>query len=106
MAKVSDVRVDELEAQFQTGKRPPQESYWDIFKAIQEAAQEHEHVPDGGPGSGTGDACPVAFLAVGLDEDKSAEPLPGEVFVAIDTTRFYLCFELGVWTIVFDGGAS
>ncbi len=104
MAKVDDLRVDELEAQFMTGKRPPQESYWDIFRAIQEAAQEHEHTPQGGPGTGTGDAAPVEFLRLGLDEERGSEPQPGQVYVATDSKRLYICFAEGEWEIAFQGG--
>lgn len=102
MSKVDELRRDALEAQFVTGSRPPEESYWDVFKAIQEAAQEHEHTPAGGPGTGTGDAAPVAFLALGDDTDKPEVPLPGQVYVAVDTQRLLVCFEEGTWAIVFQ----
>ena len=98
MAKVTDVAVAALQAYFETGDKPLATEYAAVMTAIQEAAQDHEHTPDGGSGSGTGDAGAVGYLTHGADASKTATPVPGQVYSADDTSKFYVCFTASVWT--------
>ena len=59
MSKVTDARIAAIKALFETGDRLTEENFADLVDAIQEAAQEHEHVSGGGAGSGTGNAAPI-----------------------------------------------
>jgi len=101
MAKVTDVVVATLQSYFETGDKPTEAQYAELIEAIQEAAQDHEHTPSGGSGSGTGDAGAVGYLANGADSSKTATPEPGMVYVATDTSKVYVCFTINVWTQIY-----
>lgn len=93
----------DLQGRFETGDKPTQADFFALIAAIQEAAQEHEHTPSGGPGTDTGDAAPVKFLHAGLEEHKPASPTPGQVYIATDTLKVYLCFAPESWTVIYGG---
>ncbi|MBC8264174.1 MAG: hypothetical protein H8E47_08645 [Anaerolineales bacterium] len=59
MSKVTDARIAAIKALFGTGHTLEEDNFADLVDAIQEAAQEHEHVSGGGAGSGTGNAAPI-----------------------------------------------
>lgn len=101
MAKVTDVVVAALQAYFEQGDKPLEAEYASVILAIQEAAQDHEHTPSGGTGSGTGDAGAVGYLTHGNDAAKTATPAKGQVYVAEDSSKFYACFTVNVWTQIY-----
>ena len=59
MSKVTDARIAAIKAFFGTGDKLTEDNFADLIDAIQEAAQEHQHVSGGGAGSGAGDAEPL-----------------------------------------------
>jgi hypothetical protein len=59
MSKVTDARTAAIKAFFGTGQGLAEAKFNDLIDAIQEAAQEHEHVSGGGADSGTGNAAPL-----------------------------------------------
>jgi hypothetical protein len=59
MSKVTDARIAAIKALFGTGSKLTEDNFAALIDAIQEAAQEHQHVSGGGAGSGTGDAAPL-----------------------------------------------
>jgi len=59
MSKVTDAQIAAIKALFGTGSKLEEDNFADLIDAIQEAAQEHQHVSGGGAGSGTGDAAPL-----------------------------------------------
>ena len=59
MSKVTDARIAAIKALFKTGDKLTEENFADLVDAIQEAAEDHEHVSGGGAGSGTGNAAPI-----------------------------------------------
>lgn len=42
----------------------------------------------------------------GLDADKSASPIAGDMYIATDTTTGYICYADGIWTAIGGGGAE
>ncbi len=56
MTKITDAEVAKLKEYFETDDEPSGAQFADLIEAIQEAAQEHQHLDTGGVGSGTGDA--------------------------------------------------
>jgi hypothetical protein len=98
MAKVNAARIAALKALYERGDTITEQNFANLIDAIAEAAQEHEHVASGGAGTGTGDAGPVINLQNGLDADKPDSPAPGDIYIATDTTKFYICYTEGVWT--------
>lgn len=61
MSKVTDERIVAIKALFGTGHKLQEGNFADLIDAIQEAAQEHQHVSGGGAGSGTGNAGPITI---------------------------------------------
>jgi adenosylcobinamide amidohydrolase len=59
MAKVNAARIAALKALYELGDTLTEQNFADLIDAIAEAAQEHEHVANGGPGTGTGNAFAV-----------------------------------------------
>jgi len=37
-------------------------------------------------------------ISTGVDASKSTSPVAGDIYVATDTSKFYLCFTTGTWT--------
>lgn len=37
-----------------------------------------------------------------LDANKPGSPLEGDVFIATDTQKVYVCFAQGVWTAIYS----
>lgn len=101
MAKVTNVVLAAAQALFETGDTPAGPQYAAMIALAQQAAQDHEHTGAGGPGTGTGDASPVGCLAKGADASKTPTPTVGMVYVATDTTKFYVCFVDNSWTQVY-----
>ena len=101
MAKVTNAVIATLTGYFETGDKPTGPNYETLIAAIQEAAQDHEHVATGGTGSGTGDASIVGVLAYGADASKTATPSVGSVYIATDTSKQYTCFTVNVWTQIY-----
>lgn len=101
MAKVTDAAIAAIVAVFETGDKPTGANYATLITAIQEAAQDHEHVPAGGPGTGAGDASVIDNLAFGPDASKTATPAVGQVYIASDTSKQYTCFTVNVWTQIY-----
>jgi len=56
MGKYDDTVTYLLKTYFATGYIPDGDNFADVIEAIRDGIQEHEHSPDGGAGSGTGDA--------------------------------------------------
>lgn len=42
-------------------------------------------------------------LKSGLDANKDASPNVGDVYVATDTSKLYVCFVVGAWTNIVGG---
>ena len=102
MAKISNARISALKGKFETGDKPPGADYADLIDALQEAAQEHDHLSTGGPGTANGDAGLIRFLSGGADVSKDASPAVLQVYLATDTTKVYVCFSVGVWTCIYE----
>ena len=45
-----------------------------------------------------------ADISYGLDADKSASPSKGDIYIATDTSKYYVCYTSGSWTEV--GGSD
>lgn len=101
MAKVTDEAIAAIVAVFETGDKPIGSNYETLITAIQEAAQDHEHGPAGGTGTGAGDASAINNLAYGPDASKTATPAVGMVYVASDTSKQYTCFTVNIWTQIY-----
>jgi len=86
MAKVDNTRIAGIKALFETGDTLTEQNFADLIDAIQEAAQEHQHVATGGPGSGTGDAAPIQDAT---EDQKGIVELAtiAEAQAGTDTTR-------------------
>ena len=100
MSKVSDALINALKAKFETGDIPDGPDFSEFLDAVQEAAQDHEHRYGGGPGSGTGDATPVANVQHGTEFSRPSTPNVGDVYVETDTFKFYVCYVQDAWTQV------
>jgi len=61
MSKVTSERIAVIKAFFETGDTVTEATLADLIDAIAEAAEDHEHTPLGGSGSGTGDAEPITI---------------------------------------------
>jgi len=105
MGKVDTDRIAAIKAKFETGDTPTQADFADLIDALAEAAQDHQHAPSGGSGSGTGDAAPVANLKSGTAAQKPATPEVGDVYLETDTSKLFACFSAGSWTDI-TGGIS
>jgi len=86
MSKVDNTRIAAIKALFETGDTLTEQNFANLIDAIQEAAQEHEHVPGGGPGSGTGNAAPIQDAT---ETEKGIVELAtvAEAQAGTDTTR-------------------
>lgn len=100
MAKVDSAAIAQIKAYFEEGDKLSETGFYTLIDAIAEAAQEHEHLSTGGPGSGTGDAGPVDNLRSGTAASKPASPAIGDCYVETDTSKFYVCFTAGAWVQV------
>jgi len=100
MSKVTDARIAAVKALFETGSKLEEDNFADLIDAIQEAAQEHEHVSAGGADSGTGNARPVVNLQSGTAAQKPESPAIGDIYVETDTSEVYACYAAGSWTEV------
>ena len=98
MSKVTDERAAAIKANFGTGQGLAEAKFSDLIDAIQEAAQEHQHVSDGGADSGTGNAGPVINLQSGTEAQKPGTPAVGDIYIETDTKKVYFCFSAGTWT--------
>ena len=86
MSKVTDAQVAAIKALFKTGDTLTEQNFADLIDLIADAAEDHEHVSGGGPGSGTGDAAPIQ------DATESAKGIVelatvAEAQAGTDTTR-------------------
>ena len=97
MSKVTDARIAAIKALFETGDRLTEDNFADLIDAIQEAAQEHQHVSGGGAGSGTGDAGPVINLQSGTAANKPGSPAVGDIYIETDTGKVHFCISAGNW---------
>ena len=86
MSKVTDAQIAAIKALFETGDKLTEDNFADLINAIQEAAQEHEHVSGGGAGSGAGNAAPIQDAT---ETDKGIVELAtvAEAQAGTDTTR-------------------
>ena len=81
MGKFDDATREGLQSRFLHGEVPDEEDFAAWIQAIQDGIEWHEHVPGGGPGSGTGDAAPVT-------PDLGADDIvPDTVVDNLDTWR-------------------
>jgi len=106
MSKVTDARIGAIKALFGTGGKLTEDNFADLIDAIQEAAQEHQHVSDGGAESDAGDAGPVINLQSGAAAEKPETPAVGDIYVETDTSKVYTCYSAGNWTEVGGGGGG
>jgi len=72
MAKVTSTRIAAIKGHFKHAEVITEDNLSDLVDAIAEAAQEHEHTVDGGPGSGTGNAGPVLRFTAFLTPERAA----------------------------------
>lgn len=98
MTKFNDALVAALQNYFETGDKPTEAQYAEWIQAIQDGIEEHTHVSTGGAETGTGDASAVINLQSGLDASKSATPAVGDVYLATDTDKTYVCFTAEEWS--------
>lgn len=100
MPKVDAAAIAALKAALEDGDRLTEAALAALIDAIADAAEDHEHRSGAGPGSGTGDATPIANVQHGMEYARPASPLVGDVWVETDTFKFFVCYVEGGWTQV------
>jgi hypothetical protein len=45
-------------------------------------------------------------ITVGLDANKSVNPAQGDIYIATDTSKLYICYISSAWTEISGGGAT
>jgi len=103
VAKVDSSRVADLKARFELGDTLSEQGFADLIDAIAEAAQDHEHVASGGPGSGTGNAAPIVNVQHGPPSDRPGNPGEGYLFIDTQLNRLFAAFTAGFWTQILTG---
>jgi len=68
MGKFTDEFTNTLKGYFETGDIPTEAQLHMLLEGIRDGIQEHEHNPDGGADSGTGDAAPISGTLILEDE--------------------------------------
>ena len=46
----------------------------------------------------------TATIATGVDASKESSPIPGDIYVASDTNRLYMCFTTASWSTIYSSG--
>ena len=100
MSKADSAQIAAIKAYFEEGDPLSETGFYTLIDALADAAEDHEHVATGGPGSGTGDAGAVRNLESGLAAAKPGSPAVGDCYVETNTSKFYVCYSAGVWTQV------
>ena len=103
MSKVDSARTAGLKAGFELGDTLSEQKFADLIDAIQEAAEEHEHVSGGGAGSGTGNAASVVNLQHGPPASLPGTPNAGDLYIDTQLNRLFVAFTAGFWTQVLTG---
>lgn len=100
MPKVDAAAIAAIKAHFEEGDKLSEIGFYALIDALADAAEDHEHHSAGGPGSGTGDAAPVANVQHGMEYARPPSPNVGDLWVETDTYKFYVCYVTDAWTQV------
>jgi hypothetical protein len=102
MPKLDSAAIAAIKAYFEEGDKLTEAGFYALIDALAYAAEDHEHLEGGGPGTGTGNAGPVANLQHGWAANRPADPNPGDIWIEEDTSKLYICFTGGIWVTVFS----